>query len=128
MDSSYSQFAAQSADDEQQSIRPITAITFNKSGSLMAWAVAYDWEKVPTPLFPIVIVVFSRYLRRVVRTWWLVVPFTFVVVDMVRMLQIFAQPVLEENFDVVVPICVGSLFRLVEDPKMVCKAFVFRAN
>ena len=51
-----------------------------------------------------------------------------VVVHMVRMLQIFAKPVLEENFDVVVPFCVGSLRGLVEDPKMVCKAFVFRAN
>ena len=30
---------------------PITAISFNQSGSLMAYAVAYDWEKVATPLF-----------------------------------------------------------------------------
>ena len=36
---------------------------------------------------------------------------------MMRVLQIFAQPVLEK-FDVIV----------VEDPEMVCKAFVFGAN
>ena len=36
----------------------------------------------------------------------------------VHMVRIFAQPVLEENFDVVV----------VENPEVVCKAFVFGAN
>jgi hypothetical protein len=37
---------------------PITAISFNKTGSLMAYAIAYDWEKVPSDPFPDVMVVF----------------------------------------------------------------------
>ena len=58
MRSTYSELAARSADGEQESIGPIPAISFDKSGSPMAYAVTYDWEEVPTRLFPLVIVIF----------------------------------------------------------------------